>query len=174
MVAERSTITLAGVEAALDVLDQQEKRVAGGVVVSIGFTNAAVKDLAPREHEELAAYLFALLDREPVKTSPAYAAHRIVLGSLATELRGFATAAGVTVGLPADLRAASTQAEEQRIRRRLADQQASAHRYYDDVLAANTSQRDADAHIPDEPDQEPEEDTVAAPPTETDDDLAYL
>lgn len=179
MATER--ITAAAVTAELDVLDGQEKVVAGQVVVTIGFTNAAVKDLAPREHEELASYLFALLDREPVKGSPAYAAHRIVLGSLATELRGFAVAAGVPVGLQADLRAASTQAEERRIRERIADQQASAHRYYDDAISEHQRRRERDDHIPDEPETQPDEEdqtpdaTDAAPvSTETDDDLAFL
>lgn len=179
MVAERSAITLAGIEHARDILDGEEKRAAGDVVVSIGFTNAAVKDLAPREHEELAAYLFALLDREPVKGSPVYAAHRIVLGSLATELRGFAAAAGEPVGLQADLRAASTQAEERRIRERLDGQRAAATRHYDDVLTEHHRRRDVDDHIPDEP--EPDEEGPMAPVSpaattaETDDaDLAYL
>src|SRR3954471_19488591 len=107
MVAERR-ITAADIEHGRDILDDQAKVVAGGVVVSIGFTNAAVKDLAPREWEELAAYLLALLEREPVKSRGAYTAHRIVLGSLATELRGFATAAGEPIGLQMDLRATST------------------------------------------------------------------
>src|SRR4051794_28508353 len=148
MVAERSTITLAGIEHARDILDGEEKRSAGDVVVSIGFTNAAVKDLAPREWEELAAYLFALIDREPVKSSPAEAYKRLVLGSLAMECRGFAAAAGEPVGLQVDLRAASTQAEERRIRERIADQQAGAHRYYDDVITDSQRRHDVDAYIP--------------------------
>lgn len=174
MVAER--INLPAIEHARDVLDDEEKRLAGEVVVTIGFTNAAVKDLAPREHEELAAYLFALLEREPVKSSSPYAAHRIVLGSLATELRGFAAAAGEPVGLQADLRAASTQAEERRIRERLDGQRAAATRYYDDVVMDHHRGRDDDTHIPDEPDQEEIEEVPAATlPTEDDDaDLAFL
>lgn len=171
MVAERR-ITAAAVTAELDVLDGQEKVVAGGVVVTIGFTNAAVKDLAPREHEELAAYLFALLAREPVKTSPAYAAHRIVLGSLATELRGFAAAAGEPVGLEADLRAAKTKADEKVARARIADQAIGFDRAITAAIMADHFDREQPAQAKE--DTTPEEPAVA-PPTETiDDPLDYL
>lgn len=175
MAAER--ITHETVAAELDAIDGEARRVAGGVVVSIAFTNAAVKDLAPREHEELAAYLFALIEREPVKTSPAFAGHRIVLGTLASELRGFAAAAGEPIGVQADLRAAVTQAEERRIRARLADLEAGAHRYGDDVIAAHHLQHQVlDDHIPPEHPEEdpPDEPPTAAQPTEPDDVLAYL
>lgn len=171
MVAER--INLPAIERARDILDGEEKRIAGDVVVSIGFTNAAVKDLAPREHEELAGYLFALIDREPLKTSRAYVAHRHVLGSLATELRGFAAAAGEPVGLQADLRAASTKAEEQRIRERIDGQAAAARRYADEMFLSLPPRRDD--HIPDEPSLDTEEETIAAfIPFEIDDALALL
>lgn len=139
MATERSTHEAIASE--LDVLDTDKKHLAGDVVVSIGFTNAAVKDLAPREHEELAAWLFALIAREPFRSSPAHTGHRIVLGALATELRGFAAAAGEPVGLQADLRAAGTQAEERRIRARIADQERGFTRFVDDVLASHAYQR---------------------------------
>lgn len=175
MVAERSSISLEGVIAARDVLDGLDKVEAGAVVVSVGFTNAAVKDLAPREWEELAGYLFALLDREPLKTSGGYAAHRIVLGSLATELRGFAAAAGVPVGAQADLRAATTQAQEHRIRQRLDGLRAAATRYHDDVIESHRAQTGReDDHIPAEPERDEEDDAPAAPVPEIDDDLAFL
>lgn len=163
MVAER--ITPASIAAELDLLDAEEKRLAGAVVVSIGFTNSAVKDLSPREHEELAGWLFALIAREPLKSSPAFTGHRIVLGALATELRGFAQAAGAPVGLQADLRAASSKTEEQRIRVRLAEQEQGYARFVDDVLASHAYQR-----VPGPPLEEEPIAQAPAAPTETDDD----
>lgn len=154
MVAER--ITPEAIAAELDVIDGEAKRIAGDTVVSIGFTNVAVKDLTPHEWESVASYLLALLAREPVRSSPGYACHRIVLGSLASELRGFAAAAGEPVGLQADLRAASTQADERRIRARLADHAAAYDREIDEALLAQAARRlyeSPDDHIPDD-DQE--------------------
>lgn len=179
MVAER--ITPEAIAAELDVIDGQAKRIAGDLVVSIGFTNAAVKDLAPHEWESVAAYLFALIGREPARSSPAYVGHRIVLGALASELRGFAAAAGEPVGLQADLRAAATQADEKRIRQRIADQQAAFDRHVDEVLLTQSVRREIDDHIPDEPmaSDHGEEDAIeepptAAPPSEIDDALSWL
>lgn len=194
MAAER--INAAAVTAAVDVLDGDERRDLGEVAVTIGFTNASVKLLAPREMEELAAYLFAKLALEPMASSPAFAAHRVVLGALATELRGFAQAAGEPVGIHADLRAATSQAEERRIRARLADQAAAFDRHIDDVLLAQAAWRaheDTERH-PDDPylhgvlisdtdlaergigaiEPDEEEPSDADQPTETDDPLAYL
>lgn len=170
MSAER--ITAAAVTAELDVLDGEAKRVAGDVVVSIGFTNAAVKDLAPREWEELAAYLVALLAREPVRSSGAYAGHRVVLGALATELRGFAAAAGEPVGLLVDLRGAASLAEEHRIRERLDGLHAAFDRSIDDTILTHAIQRESGRHDPEE--DAPEDPSPAATPTETDDVLAAL
>lgn len=170
MVAER--LTPRAIADELDVLDGQAKLVAGDLVVTLAFTNAAVKDLAPREWEELSGYLYALLEREPVKSSAAFAGHRIVLGSLASELRGFAAAAGEPVGLQADLRAASSQAEERRIRERIAQEQLGYERYVDDVLAAQTAQQIAAQHYEEMTDSEPTQD--AATPTETTDVPAWL
>lgn len=193
--AER--ITAETVAAELDVLDGEAKLVVGQIVVSIGVTNAAVKQLVPREWEALASYLFTVLAQEPMKSSPAFVGHRIVLGSLAMELRGFAQQAGEPVGLQVDLRNAGSQAAERRIRERIADDAAAFSRHIDDVLDADTAQRaaaeaayevrvpvvDGVATLPDGRTVQAAEGVVevvvpldpgAAPSIEPDDDLAYL
>jgi hypothetical protein len=173
MAAER--INLPAVVAERDALDDQDRLLAGDVVVTIGFTNAAVKDLAPREWEELAAYLFALLERQPMKSSAAFAGHRIVLGNLATELRGFAAAAGEPVGLQADLRAASSRAEELRIRKRIDSAELALDRHVDGVIDAHHAQREAqDAYIPPDPEEQPIDQAPAARQDTDDDPTAFL
>lgn len=168
MVAERLTAQAIATE--LDILDGEAKVVAGGVVVTIGFTNATVKTGTPREWEEAAAWLFALLAREPLRSSPTEAFKRALLGSLAMELRGFAQAAGEPVGLQADLRAASTQQQERRIRERLDQEAATYDRHVDDVLAAHTAQQIAAQHHEEMTTPEPVPD--AAPAAEEPDVLA--
>lgn len=165
MVAER--ITPEAVRSGVDLLDGEDRLVLGDVVVvSIGFTNAAVKTLLAREMEEVAAYLVALLERAPLRTSAAYAPHRIVLGSLATELRGFARAAGEPVGLLADLRAAGSLAEERRIRERLADHVIAHERYLDDAIVAHHARSShPGATARDEPEEEMTDQPPAPPPT---------
>ncbi len=169
MVAER--LTPQAIAHELDILDGQAKLVAGGLVVTLAFTNAAVKDLAPREWEEVSAYVYALLEREPMKSSAAFVGHRIVLGSLASELRGFAAAVGEPVGLQVDLRAATTQAEERRLRERVADDEAAYDRHIDDVLRAQIVRQMA---RPDTDQEEPASEPDAATPTETTDVPAWL
>lgn len=167
-------ITPEAVAAELDLLDGEAKLVAGNVVVSIGFTNAAVKTLAPREWEDLAAWLLALIAREPIRTSRAFTGHRIVLGALATELRGFAEAAGEPVGLQADLRAATSQADERRINARIADEQAAFDRHIDEVLLANSVQREIAQQSVTPQEETIDQAPVAIPTPETDDALDYL
>jgi hypothetical protein len=163
MVAER--ITPAAVIAERDLLDGEERRILGEVVVGLAFTNATVKDLAPREMEEVAATLFALIDRAPFKTSHAYAPLRMVVGALASELRGFAHAAGEPVGLEADLRAAWSQKEERQVRQRLADQAAAWSREIDDVILAHHAMALYDG--PAEPQHEEEPPDQATNPRES-------
>lgn len=87
-------ITPAAVEAAQISFDEEDRAVVNGsVVTSLGFTAAAVGMLAPREWEDVADYLYGLLAREPLASSRKYAGQRIVLGNLASELRGYAYAA---------------------------------------------------------------------------------
>lgn len=116
----QSAITPTSVAAASAALDEQERQEAAWAI-ALDLTGYAAATLAPRELEEVAAYLFALLEREPTKSGPVYAPHRIVLGQLAAQLRGYAMLAGEPVGLEADLRAATSQGEERRIRERIAD-----------------------------------------------------
>lgn len=161
-------------------IDAEDRLVAGNQVIAQTAVDWALRDLAPREWEEIAAYLFALIAREPLKTSPAYAGHRILFGTLATELRSFAASAGEPVGLEADLRAATTQAEERRIRELIADQRAYADRLHDEDLVA-TLIRGHDPAPDDEPGELPTEEEIAtvteppaAPSEQADDDLAFL
>jgi len=119
-------------------LDASEHEAA--VTIYLELTAYAVDTLSPRELEELAAWLKALLEREPTRSAQAYAPHRIVLGTLADQLRGYARLAGEPVGLEADLRAATSQAEERRIRARIADQRAAFDREFDAQEAAEQAQ----------------------------------
>jgi hypothetical protein len=98
--AER--LTPAIVEAAQTTFDAEDRAVvAGSVVASLGFTAASVGLLSPNEWEDVADYLTGLLARDPVASSRAWAGHRIVLGSLASELRTYAYTAGQQmVGTP--------------------------------------------------------------------------
>lgn len=145
MTAEARPLDAGEVVAAARSFDEPDA-VAGGQLASLGFTRASVAMLSPREWEVLAAWLFAQLERAPMKSSPAYTGHRIVLGGLANELRGYAHSAGEPVGIQADLRDTKSQAEEQRLRARLADQEAAYDRHVDDVLLAEAAQREHGKH----------------------------
>lgn len=93
--------------------DGQDRAVIGGqVVASLGFTQAAVGTLSPREWLDLADYLSGAISRAPIATSPLYAGHRIVLGMLATELRGYAAAAGEMSATPAESLAYSEHVDD--------------------------------------------------------------
>lgn len=108
--------------------------VAGGqVVCNLALVRATIAELTPREWAEVAAYLYALIGRAPVKASAAFQAHRMILGTLAFELRNYAQMAGEPVGLEADLRDAKSRAEEQRIRARIDDQHRARDRYLLDL-----------------------------------------
>lgn len=110
------------------------KLVAGQWVADLYSTRMLLGNLAPAEWEHVAAFLFALLERQPVAGSQAYAAERMLLGSLAWELRAYAGAAGEPVGLHADLRAASSKIEEQRIRDRIEASRAAFHEHISRVI----------------------------------------
>lgn len=176
MSAER--ITVEAVEASVVEFDAQERPVVAGQVV-MDFTQVGVLTslLAPREWEEVAAYLDALIGRAPLASGKAYLAHRTVLGALAGELHGYARAAGEPVGLEVDLRAATSKAEERRIRERIADQEAAFSRHVDDVIHQTAAQREFASrqeppHEQEEPPTEPEK--PAAPTTEQADDQYLL
>jgi len=143
----QSAITPEAVAAAQIEFDEQDRAVlvAGRQRALLNFqtTGLLACDLAPREWEEVAAYLYALLDREPVKGGQAFAAHRIVLGSIAGELRGYASVAGEPVGLEVDLRAATSKAEEQRILERMDDRHRAQVRRLDDVALQQAAQHQA-------------------------------
>lgn len=166
-------ITPTAVKAAMARTDQDEHdAVAGQVVCNLAITRGMVADLAPREWEELAAYLFGQLEHAPVRDSPAFAPHRIVLGALASELRGYAQQAGEPVGLQVDLRAATTKAEERRIRERIDAEAMAFHEHIDVVIDSHRAQQELAAP---ETEEEPiDQAEPAAEPTETDDALAYL
>jgi hypothetical protein len=149
------------VEAAAVSYDAQDRPVAGGqVVMDFVQVGVLVALLSPREWEEVASYLYGLLERAPLKDGRTFVAHRTVLGALAGELRGYARSAGEPVGLEVDLRAASSRAEERRIRERIADQDLALERHVDDVIDSHRAQQQL----------EREEPAIAEPtPTETDD-----
>lgn len=140
----QSAITPETVAAAAIEFDAQDRAIIinGPHRTRIDFWPTALmaSDLAPREWEEVAAYILALLDREPMKSSPAKSAHRILLGSFAYDLRGYARASGEPIALEVDLRAATSKADERRIRERLADRQAAIERHMDDVALQQAAQ----------------------------------
>lgn len=148
----QSAITPERVAAEAAVIDAQGRVMVGGELLDFGATGVLAALLAPREWEEIAAYVLAVVEREPVRSSPAYQAHRIVLGSFANDLRNYARMAGEPTGLVADLRAATSQAEERRIRERIADQQLALERHLDDVALQQQAQhRVADVVGPEPP-----------------------
>jgi hypothetical protein len=169
----QSTITPETVAAAQVEFDEQDRAVLvtgrERTLLTFQTTGLLASDLAPREWETVAAYLYGLLEREPLKAGPAYAPYRIVLGSIAGELRGFARLAGEPVGLEADLRAATSQAEERRIRERMDDARMAQERRLNDVALQQAAQHRA-AHESDE-----EEAPIVDAPVEDDDELpAFL
>jgi hypothetical protein len=142
--AIQQRFTPEGIAAAAARFDAEDRATVGDVVMTLGEAALLLPLLAPREWEQLAAYLLALLDRQPVKSSPAYAGHRMILGALAYELRTYARIAGEPTGLEVDLRAATSQAEERRVRERIADHDLATDRMLDDIEAATAAQLRAD------------------------------
>jgi hypothetical protein len=140
MVAER--LTPEAVEAEVVAFDERDRAVVAGQIV-LDFSHAGVLAalLAPREWEQVAAYMLALVEREPLRSAPAYLAHRTILSAVGSELRQYARLAGEPVGLEADLRAATSQADERRILARIADAEAAAHRRHDELLLEQAAYR---------------------------------
>lgn len=171
--AER--ISAESVELEVIQFDARDRAVVAGQVV-IDFTQVGVivSLLSPREWEEVAEYLFALAEREPLKSGRDHVAHRTVIGAVAGELRGYAHAAGEPTGSLADLRAASTRADERRILARLADQDAALERHVDDVIADHHAQTATLADSEPEPEEEPTSPPPAAPAPETTDATTWL
>lgn len=134
-------ITLDAVEAAVVTFDAEDRAIVGDVVLNFARTGVLTALHSPREWEEVAAYLYALLERSPLKDGRTYLAHRTVLGSIASDLRTYARIAGEPTGLEVDLRAATSKAEERRIRERMADQDAALERHTGDVIAQHRNQR---------------------------------
>jgi hypothetical protein len=106
---------------------------AAAVAELLPFTRWTIVDLEPSSLERVAAYLAALMEREPLKSGPGWANERIVLGCLVTDLRSMVMAAGEPVGALRDLRDARTKADERSARQR-ADQ---AFRAYDDLVTGS-------------------------------------
>lgn len=150
--AER--ITVETVEAAVVEFDAQDRAVVAGQLV-MDFTQVGVfvSLLSPREWEEVAAYLQALVERAPLKDGKAYLAHRTIIGAIASELRGYARLAGEPIGLEVDLRGATSKAAELRIRERIDAQAIAMDRHVDDVIEQTRVQRTwDDAHpAPEDP-----------------------
>jgi hypothetical protein len=58
------------------------------------WTEAAVGMVSPHQWVRVAQFIQAWLDREPLRSSPGYEAHRQILGTLQNELRSAARQAG--------------------------------------------------------------------------------
>lgn len=65
----------------------------GDSVADLGGTRGVLSATSPDEWVALADFIESLLDREPLKRQPRYSGQRIILGTLANELRGYALAA---------------------------------------------------------------------------------
>lgn len=103
---------------------------AASVREALLFTRWAIADLAPSSLERVAAYLAALMEREPLRSGQGWANERQVLGCLVTDLRTMVLAAGEPVGVQRDLRDARTRSDEVSARKRAE----LAERAYDDLL----------------------------------------
>jgi hypothetical protein len=66
----------------------------GHVVANLGATRSWLAELTPAEWFSVASTLYALIGREPIKSSARYAPERVLLGTLALELDSYARAAG--------------------------------------------------------------------------------
>lgn len=64
------------------------------VARSLPVTQWAIAEMQPFEWQLVADYLSGMLNKNPLRESPDYGPHRLVLGALAAELRQNAIAAG--------------------------------------------------------------------------------
>lgn len=144
----QSAITPETVAAAQVEFDAQDRAllVSGRQRTLLAFqvTGVLASDMVPREWEAVAAWVLALIDHEPLKSSPAFVAHRTLLGSFANDLRNYARMAGEPIGLDADLRAASTQADERRVLTRIEDSHRAQARRLDDLAVEQAVQHRAE------------------------------
>ena len=101
-------------------LDASGALIVRSVIADLGFTRSMVPLVSPAEWERIARFLFALLDRAPLAgDGSGWAAGRMILGALASDLRTYAHAAGEPVGFDLDLRNATSKAEERDVRQRM-------------------------------------------------------
>lgn len=103
-------------------------------------TRWTIVDWDPAECERVAAYLFGLLEREPLHSRPGWEAERVALGVFATDLRQIAADAGEPVGAQRDLRDAKTKADERDALRRM---EIVLRRYDDHITEAIEADRAA-------------------------------
>lgn len=66
-------------------------------------TDYAIDSVTPHELMAVSDFLSGLLDRSPLKAGSGWAAHRIIIGALAAELRLNALAAGEPADVPEEL-----------------------------------------------------------------------
>jgi hypothetical protein len=104
-------------------------------------TRWTIVDLEPDRCERVAAYLFGLLEREPLRSKPGWEAERIVLGMLATDLRQMAVDAGEPVGAHRDLRDAQTKADELSALRRIELVTRGYHDHITEAIEADRAER---------------------------------
>lgn len=139
---EQRTITAADVVAA-----SQDMQPTGEFYLELAMTGAVVAAVPPHGRREVASFLRAVLEREPVAHGPAYGAHRSILGALRYELETAAIAGALddpeyAAGNAADLREPSIAARERDLileTRNWADGERSrrgevAHARIDDML----------------------------------------
>jgi hypothetical protein len=78
-------------------------------------TSFMVADTPPYGRMQVVSYLKTLLDREPVRSDPWYAAHRLIIGSIISDLEGYAIrdgADGIQPPTLVDVRDPATVAKE--------------------------------------------------------------
>lgn len=117
---EQRTITAADVVAA-----SPDMQPTGEFYLELAMTGAVVAAVPPYGRREVAGFLRALLEREPVAHGPAYGAHRSILGALRYELETAAIAGALDdpeyQAGPADLREPSIAARERELIRETRD-----------------------------------------------------
>jgi hypothetical protein len=95
----------------------------------------------------VARWLAGTLEREPMRSSDGFEAHRIVLGSLMSELEGLCRLVDEPVGPAADLRAAKMPREELRARQALEAERQAYHDHVSDVIAQGHAQDELERPI---------------------------
>lgn len=122
------------------------------------FTRWTIVDMDPVALERVAAYLEALMGREPIKSGKGWVNELIVLGCLVTDLQSMVSAAGEPIGVQRDLRDARTKAEELDARHRAELAFRAFDNHITDAIESDRAAWDAQRpmeHPQEEPDDQP-------------------